>query len=116
MKVYLIGVGMGNPDTLTGEARRAIEESRVLLGAPRLVEPWSGERSVHPLIRPQEILAALEGERDGPAAVLLSGDTGFYSGAKALWPLLARYIPFRASPLSLTSAPGSTPPGRTSTG
>ena len=39
MKVYLIGVGMGNPDTLTGEARRAIEESRVLLGAPRLLEP-----------------------------------------------------------------------------
>ena len=91
MKVYLIGVGMGNPDTLTGEARRAIEESRVLLGAPRLLEPWSGEKPAHPLIRPREILAALEGESDGPAAVLLSGDTGFYSGAKALWPLLEGY-------------------------
>ena len=91
MKVYLIGVGMGNPDTLTGEARRAIKESRVLLGAPRLLEPWSGEKPAHPLIRPQEILAALEGESDGPVAVLLSGDTGFYSGAKALWPLLEGY-------------------------
>ena len=40
MKVYLIGVGMGNPATLTAQAREAIEESTLLLGAPRLLEPY----------------------------------------------------------------------------
>ena len=87
MRVYLIGVGMGNPDTLTVEALEAIEKSAVLLGAPRLLEPWEDKRCL-PLVRPAEIAAALEGAGQGPAAVLLSGDTGFYSGAKSLWPLL----------------------------
>lgn len=86
MKVYLIGVGLGNPDTLTAQALRAIEESAVLIGAPRLLEPWAGRRTL-PLVRPAEIAAALAAER-GPAAVLFSGDTGFYSGAKGLRPLL----------------------------
>lgn len=43
MKVYLIGVGMGNPATLTGQALEAIGDSPVLVGAPRLLEPWGAE-------------------------------------------------------------------------
>ena len=39
MKVYLIGVGMGNPATLTGEALEAIRQSAVLVGAERLLAP-----------------------------------------------------------------------------
>ena len=39
-KVCLIGVGMGNPATLTAEAERAIEACPVLVGAPRLLEPY----------------------------------------------------------------------------
>ena len=38
MKIYLIGVGMGNPDTLTLAARKAIDACPVLIGAPRLLE------------------------------------------------------------------------------
>ena len=53
MKVYLIGVGLGNPDTLTAQALRAIEESAVLIGAPRLLEPWAGRRTL-PLVRPAD--------------------------------------------------------------
>ena len=68
MRVYLIGVGMGNPDTLTVEALEAIEKSAVLLGAPRLLEPWEDKRCL-PLVRPAEIAAALEGAGQGPAAV-----------------------------------------------
>ena len=37
MKIYLIGVGMGNPDTLTLAARKAIDACPVLIGAPRLL-------------------------------------------------------------------------------
>ena len=43
-KVCLIGVGMGNPATLTAEAERAIEACPVLVGAPRLLEPYHRKR------------------------------------------------------------------------
>ena len=38
--IYLVGVGMGNPDTLTLAAKRAIEGSDLLIGASRLLEPF----------------------------------------------------------------------------
>ena len=90
MKIYLIGVGMGNPNTLTLEARRAIEESPVLIGAPRLLEPWREGHTCIALIAADDIARRVEGEREN-VAVLLSGDTGFYSGAKRLWKLLEGY-------------------------
>ena len=39
-RVYLIGTGMGNPDTLTVAAQDAIESADLLIGAPRLLEPF----------------------------------------------------------------------------
>lgn len=87
MKIYLIGVGLGNPDTMTLEARRAIEECPVLIGAPRLLQPWPEKRCIA-LIAAAQIAQAIE-ELDVPCVgVLLSGDVGFYSGAKNLYPLL----------------------------
>ena len=88
MKVYLIGVGMGNPDTLTVQALRAIEGCRALAGARRLLEPWQEDRPCAPLTAAADIAAWVDGQTQGPVGVLLSGDTGFYSGAKSLWPLL----------------------------
>ncbi len=87
MKIYLIGVGLGNPDTMTLEARRAIEECPVLIGAPRLLEPWPGKRCIA-LIAAAQIAQAIEALDTPCAGVLLSGDVGFYSGAKNLYPLL----------------------------
>ncbi len=90
MKVYLIGVGMGNPETLTLAAKRAIEESALLIGAPRLLEGYEKKRCVRAILA-KDIAAAIAAEETGPAAVLLSGDIGFYSGAKSLYPLLEGY-------------------------
>ena len=87
MKVYLVGVGLGNPDTMTVAARRAIEESPLLIGAPRLLEGYEG-KTLLPLIAAADIAAAINSAPEGPAAVLLSGDVGFYSGARNLYPLL----------------------------
>ena len=87
MKVYLIGVGLGNPATMTLAAREAIAASPLLIGAPRLLEDYVGKTCL-PLIAAADIAAAIENAREGPAAVLLSGDVGFYSGAKNLYPLL----------------------------
>ena len=89
MKVYLIGVGLGSPDTMTVAAREAIEACPVLIGAKRLLAPFPHKRCL-PLIAAADIAAAVEEQEEGPVAVLLSGDIGFYSGAKNLYPLLRR--------------------------
>ena len=85
---YLIGIGMGNPETLTLGAARRIEACGQLIGARRMLEAFPD----HPgrklaLIRAEEIAAAVRAF-DGDSAVLLSGDPGFYSGAAKLYGLL----------------------------
>lgn len=88
MKVYLIGVGMGNPATLTAEAARAIGACTLLIGAARMLEPYRAEKNCVALVRSSEIAARIKEEQEGPVGVLLSGDPGFYSGATALRELL----------------------------
>lgn len=89
-KVFLIGVGLGNPGTMTIEARRAVEAADVLIGAPRLLEPY-GDRNCVPLIAAADIFACIRAQEAQRVAVLLSGDVGFYSGCKSLWELLEGY-------------------------
>lgn len=88
MKVYLIGVGMGNPETMTVGALEAIKVCPVLVGARRLLEPWTESHDCVPLIAGADIAEYIGKVQEGPVGVLLSGDTGFYSGAKRLWTLL----------------------------
>lgn len=86
MKVFLIGVGMGNPDTMTIGAKRAIDESDLLIGAARLLAPFKDCACEKlELISSDEISAALAKRTFNQASVLLSGDVGFYSGALALY-------------------------------
>ena len=91
MKVYLIGVGMGGPATMTLQALEAVRACPVLVGARRLLEPWTADHDCVPLIAAADIAAYIGKAPLGPVGVLLSGDTGFYSGAKALWPLLGAH-------------------------
>ena len=88
MKVYLIGMGMGTPATLTAEALAAIQSCPTLVGAPRLLEGWREGHTCVPLIAGADIAAYIGTAEEGPVGVLLSGDTGFYSGARRLWTLL----------------------------
>lgn len=88
MKVYLIGVGMGNPETMTVGALEAIKVCPVLVGARRLLEPWTESHDCVPHIAGADIAEYIGKVQEGPVGVLLSGDTGFYSGAKRLWTLL----------------------------
>ena len=43
------------------------------------------------MIAAADIAEFMGTRKEGPIGVLLSGDVGFYSGAKSLWPLLERY-------------------------
>ena len=84
MEFFLIGAGMGWEPLLTAQAREAIEEADVVLTTPRLAESLAGIRDdieAVPLARLFE--RALECE--GRIALLLSGDTGFFSAAKTLY-------------------------------
>jgi precorrin-6Y C5,15-methyltransferase (decarboxylating) len=92
-QISLIGIGMGNPDTLTQEAARLIRESDVLFGASRMLaavntEMTSAERK--PIYLSKDILPALR-EMNGnkKIAIVFSGDTGFYSGCRKLYRALA---------------------------
>lgn len=88
----LVGIGMGggNGCTMTGEAREFCVSADLLIGAGRMLEsvPHQG-KAVLKEYRPLEIASYLRTHpRYRRAAVLLSGDVGFYSGAKKLLEVL----------------------------
>ena len=88
MKVTLIGAGCGG-DSWTEEARRALSGAELVLGPARLLEQlddFAGDR--YAVYQPEEILRLLRESPAQAACVLLSGDSGFYSGAAKLVPML----------------------------
>ncbi len=100
MKVTLLGIGMGS-GSLTGEAQAALGEADVLLGARRVLDSipgFCGERVA--TYAPGEILSFLQSHPGCRRAVVAySGDTGFYSGARQLLPLLEEHgIPAEVLP------------------
>ena len=82
-KITLIGMG-ASAATLTAEGWDALRRAERVAGARRLLEALPPEIAAEriPAVKPEEILSALEDASS--AAVLYSGDTGFYSGAPAL--------------------------------
>lgn len=93
MKVSVIGIGMGNPALMTLQAQEKIKTGQLLIGAKRMLDcfpEWEGEKITAAL--PEKIAAVLkEKEPDTEQAVIVvSGDTGFYSAAKKIPPLLPR--------------------------
>ena len=84
-KVTLLGIGMGSPKTLTQEGQEAVRNADLIVGAKRMVDAvrLSGQ-DVFYEYRSKEI-AHPEYTK---VVVALSGDVGFYSGAKKLAELL----------------------------
>lgn len=85
-KVYVIGMGMGNPRMLTVQARDALEQSELIIGSPRLLEAL-GNRGVPmvALVAPDAIAERLRQGEARVASVVMSGDVGLYSGATRLY-------------------------------
>ncbi len=85
-QVYLIGIGMGNPDILTVRAHRLILQSDCLIGAQRMLDSAENQQAIRfPSIQNEEIVKIIAGQpQDSIISVLLSGDVGFYSAAKKL--------------------------------
>lgn len=94
-QVYLIGIGMGNPDTLTVRAHRLIVKSDCLIGARRMLDSADNENALRfPSIQNEEIVRIIASQpQDSIISVLLSGDVGFYSAAKKLTGAIRAAIP-----------------------
>lgn len=92
MRVVLAAFGMGNYETRTIEAQRAIDRADVIIGAGRLLKELeiSQTKTYIPLSLPHEIAEAIRSNPDwGYVVVAISGDVGFYSAAAKLLQLLA---------------------------
>ena len=101
--VALIGIGMGGEGTLTLNAKRVIERAEVLIGAQRMLEGFrSPRRRAFTAIAAKDIASVITRENAAFFAVLFSGDTGFYSGAKGLKEELER----QGIEVDLTILPG----------
>lgn len=84
--VYLVGIGMGSEAQLTGRAMDCLESAQVIMGADRMldsVRDFGENKQVFVSYKPSEMVQWLGSFCWEEAALVLSGDTGFYSGAEA---------------------------------
>lgn len=84
-QVAILGMGMG-PATLTAQGLEALEQAEVLLGAPRMLAALSayGPKSAYPAYEPGKVKEIIRESGHARFAVLVSGDTGFFSAAQGL--------------------------------
>lgn len=84
--VYLAGIGPGGAGLLTAQVQAALETCDCILGAKRVTEAVeSFGKPVYSIYNAPEVAAFIKGQEDlGSIVVVLSGDPGFYSGAKKL--------------------------------
>ena len=82
--VNIIGIGMGG-NGLTLSAKQRIDESDLIVGAKRMVESVALGKDILEEYRSDEIIDYLEkNPKYRNVSILMSGDIGFYSGAKKL--------------------------------
>ena len=84
--IYVIGMGMGAKGLRTLAAQEALEQVDLIIGAKRLLEDLEDELCPRRIAeyRSDAIVELLQKEKFEKAAILLSGDLSFYSGARKL--------------------------------
>ena len=82
-EISLVGIGMGSEDCRTEAAERALRGCDAVFGAERLLQDIACPKK-YAMYRAGDIIPVMEREGIRRAAVVFSGDTGFYSGAKAM--------------------------------
>ena len=108
MDIKLVGCGMGSADTLTVAAKQSIESADILLGAERLIRPYTARIEKQPYYLAKDIVPYLCGLQERcvksrgilqneksqvlRVTILFSGDTGFYSGCEKLYAAIDQAI------------------------
>lgn len=90
-QVSVAGIGPGGAAMMTREAEEAIRRADCLIGAGRMLKSAVRPgQAAFEAISPEKICEIITGHPEyGRFTILLSGDTGFFSGAKKLLPLLS---------------------------
>ena len=88
--VSIVSLGPGNRGAMTAEAETAIRNADCLIGAGRMLDAVAVPgQAVYSAIAPQAIADFITAHREYRRfAVVMSGDAGFFSGAKKLLPVL----------------------------
>ena len=89
-QIALVGIGMGERNGMTLEAQQAVQEADLVIGAGRMVEAAAGEGQLTACAYEPEKIRDLIRKHPwcSRIAVVLSGDVGFYSGARKLLDVL----------------------------
>ncbi len=95
--LFLAGTGVGAPEAGTQEAHEAVASADILFGAQSVLDnlksswPEAAGKAVVPVYDARAILQYLqEHPRIRTAAVMYSGDSGFYSGASSMLALVEK--------------------------
>ncbi len=89
-EVFIAGIGPGSEALQTQEVRAAIERADCLIGARRMLDAVARPQQLTiDAIAPETIASHIAQHPEcGTFCIVMSGDTGFYSGTKKLLPLL----------------------------
>ncbi len=96
MNITIVGCGMGSPTLLTMEAHAALRHSNVIIGSARILallpEKYEARKITEAI--PDAIADLVRSHPEwNNVCIAMSGDVGFYSGAKSLLDQLADYAP-----------------------
>ena len=79
MKVYIIGTGMDGRNTLTREAEAAINEAEIIIGAERIVRPFSDlGKKIYSTYVPKDISEKLCSSEFDVAVVLIENNVSIF--------------------------------------
>ncbi|MBR3556504.1 MAG: precorrin-6A reductase [Oscillospiraceae bacterium] len=89
-QVTVVGIGPGSREQMTLAVREAIENADCLIGAKRMLEAVARQgQAAYGAIAPDAIAECIRAHGEYRRfAVVMSGDSGFFSGTKKLLPLL----------------------------
>lgn len=92
-KIILLGVGMGNKNTLTLEGIEALNHCKLIIGSDRVLHSLKDfNKDTYATTKNEEIIQYIKEHKEyNNIVVAFSGDIGFYSGAKRLRPYLSEY-------------------------
>lgn len=92
--IDIVGCGCGAPALLTKQAEKALHSAELIIGAARLLESlrgyFGGKRYV-PAVLPETIKDVIDTDPSTKICVVMTGDVGFYSGARGLLPMLCAH-------------------------
>ncbi len=111
LEISLVGIGMGNAQTLTMAAHTAIREANVILGAKRMVSPYKNiGKEVEEIYLSKDIIPYVDdiyqNHQTKKIVVLFSGDSGMYSGAARLYAALNEWAADKAENVKIHIYPG----------